>query len=204
MIISMSENNIFSDEIRNICTNLIAVTNRKLSSHTFLEQTERICLLHPKALILREKDLSEAEYKALAVQTMRICSEYSVQCILHSYPEAAMELNCRAIHLPLYLLEKYHNISENFDIIGSSVHSVEEAVKAQNLGATYITAGHIFTTDCKKNLPPRGLSFLKDVVSSVSIPVYGIGGIKINSDQIKKLLDCGAAGGCVMSEMMKI
>lgn len=34
--------------------------------------------------------------------------------------------------------------------IGCSIHSVEEAVEAQNLGASYITAGHIYATDCKK------------------------------------------------------
>lgn len=34
--------------------------------------------------------------------------------------------------------------------IGTSIHSVEDAVFAESHGADYITAGHIFTTDCKK------------------------------------------------------
>lgn len=37
--------------------------------------------------------------------------------------------------------------------IGTSIHSVEDAVFAESHGADYITAGHIFTTDCKKGLP---------------------------------------------------
>lgn len=49
-----------------------------------------------------------------------------------------------------------------FKTIGTSAHSVEEAIEAQKLGATYISAGHIFATDCKKDLPPRGLEFLKN------------------------------------------
>ena len=32
---------------------------------------------------------------------------------------------------------------------------LEEAKEAQDLGCTYITAGHIFLTDCKKGLPGR-------------------------------------------------
>ena len=47
---------------------LIAVTNRHLCSRPFTEQITRVCKLHPKALILREKDLPEEEYFSLARQ----------------------------------------------------------------------------------------------------------------------------------------
>ena len=69
------------------------------------------------------------------------------------------------------------------NIIGTSVHSVEEAIEAQNLGATYISAGHIFATDCKKGVPPRGLDFLKKVCQTATIPVYSIVGIKLSIEQ---------------------
>ena len=93
---------------------------------------------------------------------------------------------------------------DNFDIVGTSVHSVEDALEAQRLGADYVTAGHIYETDCKKGLPPRGLEFLKNVCDSVDIPVYGIGGIKINEEQIEEVKKCGASGGCIMSGMMRL
>ena len=73
------------------------------------------------------------------------------------------------------------NYQQFFKVIGTSVHSVEDAIKAEQLGATYMTAGHIFATDCKKGLPPRGLDFLKNVCDAVEIPVYAIGGINIAS-----------------------
>ena len=192
------------ENYRKICNRLIAVTNRTLCSRPFSEQIERVCMLHPKALILREKDLPEEEYMRLAKDVLELCKKYNVTCILHSFPEVAVELNCPYIHLPLFLLEKYHDTLSYFKEIGSSVHSPEEAIKAEKLGATYLTAGHVFTTDCKKGLPPRGLEFLKNTVDSVSIPVYGIGGIKIDAGQLDMLLNCGASGGCVMSGMMEI
>lgn len=43
------------------------------------------------------------------------------------------------------------NYQQFFKVIGTSVHSVEDAIKAEQLGATYMTAGHIFATDCKKD-----------------------------------------------------
>lgn len=195
--------------------NIIAVTNRHLCSRPLAEQVERICRLSPKAVILREKDLPEEEYALPAEEIMEICSRYDIPCILHTFVETAAGLNCPAIHLPLPLLRRYRaagtwdNIQKTFSIIGTSVHSVEEAMEAEKLGATYLTAGHIYATDCKKGLPPRGLSFLQSVCENVTVPVYAIGGIKmdgtqVNEKQIQEIMACGAAGGCVMSGMMKV
>ena len=62
---------------------LIAVTNRHLCSRPFTEQITRVCKLHPKALILREKDLPEEEYFSLARQVKEICEQFKVP---FSYP----------------------------------------------------------------------------------------------------------------------
>ena len=102
-------------------------------------------------------------------------------------------------------MEEFMKLSDSqkliFDTIGVSTHTVQEAISAQQNGATYITASHIFATDCKKGLQPRGLGFLKDVCESVSIPVYAIGGISPeNIDMVRK---CGAGGACVMSGFME-
>lgn len=85
--------------------------------------------------------------------------------------------------------------------IGTSIHSVEDAVFAESHGADYITAGHIFTTDCKKGLPGRGIDWLKSICHAVSIPVYAIGGI--SDTNVSMLSDCNIAGYCMMSASMK-
>lgn len=85
-------------------------------------------------------------------------------------------------------------------MIGASCHSVEDALEARRLGCTYILAGHIYATDCKKGLPGRGLSFLKQVCDAVSIPVYAIGGI--NENNIQQTRRAGAKGVCLMSSLM--
>ena len=57
---------------KNPYENVIAVTNRSLCQRPFAEQIERVCSLHPKAVILREKDLPEEEYSRLAEQILKI------------------------------------------------------------------------------------------------------------------------------------
>ena len=74
-------------------------------------------------------------------------------------------------------------------------------LRDRSLGANYITAGHIFETDCTKDIPGRGLDFLREVCSAVSIPVYAIGGI--SKDNFMKIQETGAAGACIMSGFMR-
>lgn len=205
---------------------LMCVTNRHLCQIDFLEQIERIARSDPSGIILREKDLPEAEYKELAGKVMEICQNYKVPCILHNFVDVAVELGAKAIHLPMPVLRRLADEQKlateqqltaeqqlmtkrkltisnrhTFTTIGASCHSVEEAKEAQRLGCTYITAGHIFSTDCKKNVPPRGLDFLKEVCNAVTIPVYAIGGIDLRN--IPLVRQAGAAGGCIMSGFMR-
>lgn len=198
---------------------VIAVTNRSLCTGDFLTQIEKTAALGVRAVILREKDLTPEEYYKLAVSVMEICQDYQVKCILHKFVDIAEELNCPGIHLPLVDLLNLQGISRSdspeviaekcrktdifsgFEEIGASVHSTEDALAAERAGCTYMTAGHIFATDCKKNLPPRGIDFLKNICNTVSVPVFGIGGI--HPDNMYLALEAGASGVCMMSEFMR-
>lgn len=144
---------------------------------------------------------------------MKICKTYKVPCILHNFWQIAVKLNSNQIHLPLPVLRQLVNQaviqeknqgSGTFYQIGTSVHSVEEAVEAEKLGASYLVAGHIYATDCKKGVPPRGIGFLKEVCDAVRLPVYGIGGIHFEPEQWRELVRAGAKGGCIMSGMMTL
>ena len=180
---------------------ILCVTNRKLCQENFLTRIERIAACHPAGIILREKDLIPEEYIELAAAVMEICGQYGVKCILHSFADAAILLRADAIHLPLHLLRELSQEQKaHFSVLGASCHSVEDALEAQALGCTYITAGHVFETDCKQGLSGRGLEFLQNVCAAVDIPVYGIGGI--GADNIALVQDTGASGACLMSSLM--
>ena len=206
----MTGKNILSIEVMYMLNDVIAVTNRKLSQRPFLEQIKRVCQLRPEAIILREKDLSETEYAKLAEEVYNITTSYDVRLIVHTYINVARELGINTVHMSLHNMREYRkefidNVNKINNIkTGCSIHSVEEAVEARNMGASYITAGHVYATDCKKGLAPRGLDFLKNVCDSVDIPVYAIGGIDIDDGRRKEVKKYGAAGSCIMSGMMKV
>ncbi|HIW49739.1 MAG TPA: thiamine phosphate synthase [Candidatus Blautia intestinavium] len=181
---------------------ITVVTNRKLSVRPFLEQIESLCKKRPERILLREKDLEQEAYTRLAGKVKEICDRYQVPFYCHTYREAAVKTEAAGLHLPLPVLRSTGTEDLGKIAVGCSVHSVQEAEEAAALGADYLIAGHIYATECKKDLPPRGVKFLKEVCQAVSLPVYAIGGIRLDQVQIEKTLAVGAMGVCIMSEAM--
>lgn len=183
---------------------VICVTCRSLagaSGDDFWGQMKKICSGEnlPDRVILREKDLDRGEYFSLAKRVKEVCG--NVPLSIHSHLDMG-EIS-RDIHVsfPVFMSGEFQNIKGDFGVIGVSVHSVPEAAVAAENGAGYLIAGHIFETDCKKNLPPRGIGFLREICGSVHIPVYAIGGITPHNSGL--CAGAGAAGVCVMSSLMR-
>lgn len=183
----------------------IVITNRRLADIDFFERIEFLCDRKPRAIILREKDLSEEEYFELAKKVKKICDKKEVKLVVNSFIEVASLLEIKNVHLPFPMLENLifegkGDVLKNFKTVGTSIHSAKEAEQGERLGADYVIAGHIFKTACKENLEPRGLEFLKEVCERVQIPVYAIGGI--NNENTRLALESGATDVCVMSSAM--
>lgn len=182
---------------------VICVSARQ-HSNNFLQSIKMIAKSDVEAIILREKDLSEDEYYLLAKNVKEICDKYNKKLIIHNFIDIARKLGIKNIQLPFSKFIAEKNLHRDFESIGTSVHSVDDAVIAEKSGADYIIAGHIFATECKKGLAPRGVEFLKAVCNAVKIPVYAIGGIDDNSVAELSNLNCNNFSGvCVMYALMK-
>ena len=189
----------------------IVITNRALVNGDFLEQLQKVAQVHPHALILREKDLPDTEYEKLAAKVLEIYKTAGVPVFLHSRMEIAARLGCENIHLSIPVLQDLSDVwrdalTTNFKEISVSCHSMEDVELAVKSGATQIVLGTIFETQCKPGKMGAGLSFLKEVCRAAhtvnpTVKVFAIGGIK--PDNIKKVLESGADGGCMMSWFMQ-
>ena len=89
---------------------------------------------------------------------------------------------------------KYHKL------LGVSVHSIDEAILAENKGADYILASHIYHTKCKNGFQPKGTAFITAIKKKVEIPVIALGGI--NPQNVRTVYLAGADGVAVMSYVM--
>ncbi len=195
------------------------ISNRKLCENENLEkQIEKIFSAYEKkiilknfeivALTLREKDLDKNEYLKLIEKIYPICKRYGINLILHQNYDLNLDdkYNIEGIHLSYSIFKSLNEnikteLIKKYKRIGVSVHSLNEAKEVESLGASYVVAGHIFETDCKKGLEPRGLKFIKDLSSILTIPIFAIGGI--DEKNSLSVIDSGAFGVCMMSTLMK-
>lgn len=177
----------------------LCITNRKLCQDDFMERIRELGYRRDiEKIILREKDLSTAEYGAMAAKCQEICRDTGMPLVVNTFVQAAEYLGLPEVQVSFPLMEQNKGIFEKFPTVGVSVHSLGEARAAQEAGASYLIAGHIFPTDCKRGVPARGLGFLRDICAETAIPVYAIGGISpANLPQVL------AAGGCMMSGFMR-
>ena len=195
------------------------ISNRKLCENENLEkQIEKIFSAYERkinlknfeivALTLREKDLNKNEYLKLIEKVYPICQKYKINLILHQNYDLNLDekYDIEGIHLSY---STFKSLNENikaelikkYKRIGVSIHSLDEAKEVESLGASYVVAGHIFETDCKKDLEPRGLKFVEDLSSTLTIPIFAIGGIDEKNSQ--SVIDSGAFSVCMMSSLMK-
>jgi Thiamine monophosphate synthase len=179
---------------------IIAVTDRYLSKIPFFDQFEKIVKAGPDMIILREKDLSSKDYRSMAKTCMDISVRYGVEFCINSFTDVATELKVKNIQLPLELFKRDIEKMDGFDSVVVSVHSKEDAVSVEQLGADYLIYGNVFESQCKPGVPAKGLDSITDICSSVDIPVYGIGGI--DERNTASVLKAGAEGVCMISALM--
>ena len=195
------------------------ISNRKLCENENLEkQIEKIFSAYERkiilknfdivALTLREKDLNKNEYLKLIEKVYPICQKYKINLILHQNYDLNLDDKYKidGIHLSYNIFKSLNQnikaeLIKKYKRIGVSIHSLEEAKDVESLGASYVIAGHIFETDCKKGLEPRGLKFIEDLSSALSIPIFAIGGIDEKNSQ--SVINSGAFSVCMMSNLMK-
>ena len=195
------------------------ISNRKLCENENLEkQIEKIFSAYEKKIILknfdivsltlREKDLNKNEYLKLIEKVYPICQKYKINLILHQNYDLNLDDKYKidGIHLSYNIFKSLNEnikaeLIKKYKRIGVSIHSLNEAKEVESLGASYVVAGHIFETDCKKGLEPRGLKFIEDLSSALTIPIFAIGGI--DEKNSLSVINNGAFSICMMSTLMK-
>lgn len=184
----------------------IVITNRHLVQGDFLKQLEKVTKLHPHALILREKDLTDDAYESLAKKVFDLCKREDITFFLHTKIEIARKIGCQNIHLSIPVLKGLSDtekkaLTEDFCEISISCHSMEDVEIAMAGGATQIILGTIFETECKKGVLGKGVEFVREICQKCPLPVYAIGGM--NLQRLPLVIDAGAAGCCMMSGFMQ-
>ncbi|MEG0874564.1 MAG: thiamine phosphate synthase [Clostridiales bacterium] len=178
---------------------LYAVTDRTwLNGKTLAATVEEILKSGITFLQLREKELDYDDFLTEALAIGALAKKYNVPFVINDDVKIAMAANTDGVHVGqddgnVAVLRK--EIGDK--ILGVSVHTVEQALKAQEEGADYLGVGAMFATDTKTDATVVSKDTLKAIGNAVDIPVVIIGGV--NKDTIPQFKNCGAHGAAVVS-----
>ena len=155
-----------------------------------------------KIVQLREKNISTKDFYEKALKVKEICKNYGVLFIINDRLDIAQIVKADGVHLGQsdMPIEKAREILKDKFLIGATARNIEEAKKAELLGADYIGSGAIFGTYTKDNAKKLEMEELKKIVTSVKIPVFAIGGININN--VWMLRNIGLQGICSVSGIL--
>jgi thiamine-phosphate pyrophosphorylase len=156
-----------------------------------------------KAIQLREKDLAGRDLFSLAEKASQLCRNYGSSLFVNDRLDIALAVNAAGVQLgnasvPIALARQLLGAQK---MIGVSTHSFNEALEAQRQGADFVLFGPVYFTPSKAVYgAPQGLDKLKEIVGKISLPVYAIGGIKL--ENILDLRSMGVSGVALISAIM--
>jgi thiamine-phosphate pyrophosphorylase len=135
---------------------------------------------------LREKDMGGRELYERALAFRRETEAAGALLIINDRLDIALAAGADGVHLgqddlPVAAARR---LAPDL-IIGASTHSLEEALAAQEAGASYVNIGPIFPTQTKETAIPLGPEMIDRIAPQLRIPWTTMGGITAaNLDQV--------------------
>ena len=152
---------------------------------------------------LRGKNVNLETLSRVAADLHPITSRAGLPLIINDHSEIAASISLEGVHLGQDDLS-IHEVRQKVDracLVGKSTHSVDQAVAAQVEGADYIGFGPLFATPTKPNYSPIGLDHIAEVHEKVRLPIFCIGGIKL--DNLRDVIAAGARRVVIVSGLLQ-
>ena len=179
---------------------LYAITDSSwLKGETLPSQVEKALRGGATMLQYREKHLDDTAFIEEARALQKLCREYHVPFIVNDRVEIALQLDADGVHVGQSDMDA-EDVRAKLGpdkILGVTAKTVEQAQRAERMGADYLGVGAMFHTDSKADAEGITMQDLRDICAAVSIPVVAIGGI--SAENIAQLYGSGACGVSVIS-----
>jgi thiamine-phosphate pyrophosphorylase len=182
---------------------LYLVTDRNLMISNSLEMAVEDAIIGGVSIVqLREKNTLGFEFYTLGKSIKSITDKYNVPLIINDRVDVMLALDADGVHvgqedLPVKEVRKIVGPDK---IVGCSVSSLKESLKAVDDGADYLGVGAMYSTKTKDDAKNVSMETLKTIRENVKIPIVVIGGI--NEQNIPNFYGTNTDGFAVVSAIM--
>jgi thiamine-phosphate pyrophosphorylase len=152
---------------------------------------------------LRAKAEPAVEIGRLAAEAHRATQQRGIPLIINDHAEIARNVPAEGVHVGQddVPIAEAREIAGPNCVVGKSTHSVDQAIRAFYEGADYIGFGPIFATPTKPDYSPIGLDEIRKVHDAVRIPIFCIGGIKLET--LPDVIAAGARRVVIVSGLLQ-
>ena len=132
---------------------------------------------------LRAKGMDPDRIGELARELHPLSRAAGVPFMINDHPELVGETGVEGAHVGVedMTVAKARALAGARCWIGKSSHSVAQAVAGMTQGADYLGFGPLFATATKPDYVPIGTAEIAQVHGQVSLPIFCIGGIKLEN-----------------------
>ncbi|MBS5063028.1 MAG: thiamine phosphate synthase [Hungatella hathewayi] len=159
---------------------LYLVTDRRaMSTRTLAEAVEQAIAGGCTMVQLREAETSALDFYQLAVDIKAVTDRHHIPLIINNRIDIALAIRAAGVHLgqnDIPTAAARRIIGPNM-LLGISVTTFAQALKAQVEGADYLGVGAMFPTKTKPDASIVTMEELRSIRSAVSLPIVAIGGI---------------------------
>ena len=159
---------------------------------TFLSSLEKSLDAGITLIQLRSKGMELALYLRLAEKVIKMAQDYHCKVLL---TEASLvrKLGAAGLHLNSKQLAtcEIRPISSNY-LLAASGHTLGELKKAERLQTDFAVLSPVKFTQSHPDLTPLGWDKFANIVNSVKMPVYALGGV--SSDDTDDAIRAGGQG----------
>lgn len=144
-----------------------------------------------RLLQLRVKSLPASEILTVYATVFAECQRHGVKLLLNS-DLPLFQAEADGIHLSSHALMMANQRPENYAWVAASCHDLKELEHAQSIGVDFAVLAPILPTPTHPDATPLGWDVMAELIEQVNLPVFALGGLKI--EDIQRVLQAGGQG----------
>ena len=137
--------------------------------------------------------LEKSAHRLLAQRSLDLCREYGAGMLVNQDVQLARELDAQGVHLNRRQLQTLnHRPLAAEKLVSASCHSLAELRQAQALGADFAVLSPVLPTQSHPAADLLGWDGFAGIADRINIPVYALGGMRL--DLLQQAWRLGAQG----------
>ena len=178
---------------------LYAISPDLSDTGDLLDKTQQVLAGGARLIQYRNKSASGALRREQAGLLLQLCREYQIPLIINDHIELAAALDADGVHVgrcDISISEARRQLGQDKIVGASCYNNLNLAFWAEESGADYVAFGAFFPSLTKTDTVPVSTQLIDQAKQKITVPVVGIGGIRLTNAATVIQSGCDAIAVC--------